>query len=76
MLNTGTTTGIFVNEFQIGLSAKVSPSFTWGNNRYEINKAIQTASEVMRRRDQELTHAMEALIRDIWQKPETTLRWS
>lgn len=74
-LNTGTTTGIFVNEFQNGFSAKSLPAFTWGNNRYEINKALQTAAEVMRRRDQELTHAMEALIRDIWQKPDTILRW-
>lgn len=75
LLNTGFVTGIFVNHFQNGLSDKFVPSFTWGNGRYEINKAIQTASQVMQRRNQEVSHAMEALIRDIWQHPETAFRW-
>lgn len=76
MLNTGTITGIFVNLYQKGFSDKSIPPFTWGNNRYEINKAIQTASEVMQRRNQELSHAMEAVLRDIWQRPESAMRWS
>lgn len=75
LLNTGFVTGIFVNHFQNGLSDKVVPSFTWGNTRYEINKALQTATLVAQRRDQDFSHAMEALIRDIWQHPETAFRW-
>ncbi|MCF7796221.1 MAG: hypothetical protein K9N11_02910 [Lentisphaeria bacterium] len=75
LLNTGCVSGIFVNYFQPGLSDKFIPSFTWGNGRYEINKALQTAAQVVQRRNQELSHAMEALIRDIWQHPETAFRW-
>ena len=74
-LNTGTVSGIFVNHFQDGLSDKFLPSFSWGNSRYEINKALQTATVVMQRRNQELTHALEALLRDIWQHPDTVFRW-
>jgi UDP-N-acetylglucosamine diphosphorylase/glucosamine-1-phosphate N-acetyltransferase len=66
-LNTGTIIGVFANVVARGFPPKVIRSFSWGTEdgfvEHEIERAIDTARRVMARRDEELTPAMEAVIR-------------
>lgn len=66
-LNTGTVVGVFANVMARGFPPKAIRSFSWGTEDgfvdHDIERAIDTASRVMARRDVELTPAMEALIR-------------
>jgi UDP-N-acetylglucosamine diphosphorylase / glucose-1-phosphate thymidylyltransferase / UDP-N-acetylgalactosamine diphosphorylase / glucosamine-1-phosphate N-acetyltransferase / galactosamine-1-phosphate N-acetyltransferase len=39
--NTGTVVGVCCNIFQAGFPPKFIPSFTWGTERYLLNKAIE-----------------------------------
>jgi hypothetical protein len=54
MFNTGTVVGFSCNIFASGFPGKYVPSFTWGGDKsstvYDINKAVETAKIVMRRR--------------------------
>ncbi|NQV30653.1 MAG: hypothetical protein HQ508_07185 [Candidatus Marinimicrobia bacterium] len=54
-LNTGTIIGAFCNIFQADFPPRAIPSFSWGNGTYEIDKAIQTAGLMMKRRNLELS---------------------
>lgn len=59
MFNTGTVVGVSANVFGAGFPRNYIPNFTWGGpqgtQNYMINKALQTAEIVMKRRHQELT---------------------
>ncbi|MBK9246794.1 MAG: hypothetical protein IPM69_01445 [Ignavibacteria bacterium] len=52
MFSTGTVVGIFANIFGAGFHPTVIDSFSWGDNRtqYKIDKAIEVAETVMKRR--------------------------
>ncbi len=68
MLNTGSLVGIFANIFGGGFPSKDVGSFTWnesGKNseRYDIDKAIETAKIVMERREIKMSEAYENLVR-------------
>ena len=54
-LNTGTIIGAFCNVFQADFPPRAIPSFSWGNGTYEIDKAIQTAQLMMKRRNLDLS---------------------
>lgn len=59
MLNTGTVIGTHSNIFGAGFPNKFIPSFYWGGaetkDRYDFDKAMQTAERMMARRRQVLT---------------------
>lgn len=68
MLNSGTNAGIFTNIFGSGFPDKYIPSFSWMNagksvEKYDIDKAIETAGVVMNRRGIKLTEEYEELVK-------------
>ncbi|MBK8550094.1 MAG: hypothetical protein IPL53_03170 [Ignavibacteria bacterium] len=68
MLNTGTLIGIFANIFGGGFPSKEIESFTWNEagkkpEKYDIEKAIETAKIVMDRRGIKVSDAYEKLVR-------------
>ncbi len=71
MFNTGTIAGVSCNIFGAGFPARYIPSFSWGGSdflkTYDINKCIDVARIVMRRRKVELSAAEENLIRAIFE---------
>ncbi len=69
LFNTGTCAGFAANVFGTGMPPKHVPAFSWGgypeSPRYDVDKAITTATIVMSRRGCLLTPAHEALFRVI-----------
>jgi len=61
MLNTATVVGVHANIFGAGFPAKYIPSFTWGatesNEKFKLEKAFEVATNMMARRNVELTVA-------------------
>lgn len=73
MLNTGSMIGIFANVFGGGFPPKEIGSFSWNDTskkpeRYDIEKALETAEKALTRRHLELTPAYEALIRKLYEE--------
>ena len=71
MLNSGTVIGVFANVFGGDFPPKFVPSFSWGGKEgfveYKFDKAMETASRVMGRRDKILTPAQEALYKEVFE---------
>ncbi|MFI5252080.1 MAG: GlmU family protein [Bacteroidota bacterium] len=69
MFDTGTNIGVCCNIYGSGLPPKYIPSFSWGSQDlfepYDLNKCMETARTVMKRRDVEFTPAYEKLFRHI-----------
>jgi UDP-N-acetylglucosamine diphosphorylase/glucosamine-1-phosphate N-acetyltransferase len=69
MFNTGTSVGVSANIFGGGFPSKFIPSFSWGGSdgfeQYHIEKAIQTAQAVMKRRNASLSAPMERVLRNL-----------
>ena len=72
MLNTGTIVGIFANIFGGGFPDKIIDNFAWfdcGKKRdeiqlkYDLNKALETAKIVMKRRNLEMSGNYEDLVK-------------
>jgi len=76
MFNTGTVVGAFANVFDGGFPAKHIPSFSWGGKDgfvpFKLDKAIDVAKKVMKRRDIELTSDDEAILSKI---SEDSVKW-
>lgn len=70
MLNTGTNAGFSCNIFGAGFPSKHIPSFSWGGAEslsvYDVEKSIQTAEIVYKRRDKEFTGTDAGLFRTIF----------
>jgi UDP-N-acetylglucosamine diphosphorylase/glucosamine-1-phosphate N-acetyltransferase len=69
--NTGTVVGVSSNIFGSGFPPKYVPSFSWGAagetfTTYQVERAIDVARRVMKRRQIELTAAEETLFRTIF----------
>jgi UDP-N-acetylglucosamine diphosphorylase/glucosamine-1-phosphate N-acetyltransferase len=79
MFNTGTVVGVSSNVFGAGFPPKFIPSFSWGGAdkmiEYDIEKAVETAKAVMKRRDIKMTKEYETLLRKIFMEtaPERSL---
>jgi UDP-N-acetylglucosamine diphosphorylase/glucosamine-1-phosphate N-acetyltransferase len=71
MFNTGTVVGVSSNVFGAGFPPKFIPSFAWGGadglQAYDIEKALEVARRVMRRRKVEMTDADEKLLKRIFE---------
>lgn len=68
MFNTGTVAGTSANIFGNGFPPKSIPSFSWGGpgqsfEHYAVEKALETARLVMRRRGVEMSAEYEAMFR-------------
>jgi UDP-N-acetylglucosamine diphosphorylase/glucosamine-1-phosphate N-acetyltransferase len=70
MFNTGTVVDVFSNLFGAGVPPKYIPPFTWGGAdglvSYRVEKAIEVARMVMKRRNIEMSEAAEQLFRNIF----------
>ncbi|MDI6740481.1 MAG: hypothetical protein QME74_08975, partial [Candidatus Edwardsbacteria bacterium] len=68
LINTGTVIGVGCN-LHGGPARKCLPDFSWGNSEryveHSLNKMLETAKAVMKRRGQAMTPAMEELIKRI-----------
>lgn len=70
MFNTGTVVGFGANVFGSGFPAKFIPGFSWGAtagyDTYDLDKFLEVASVVMKRRAKHLTEADKDIIRHIF----------
>lgn len=70
MFNTGTVVGVFANIFGDGFPRNFIPSFSWGGAAgfqvYNLEKALEVARIVMKRRDRELTGEEESVLRNVF----------
>lgn len=75
MFNTGTVVGVCANVFGGGYPRNFIPSYSWGGPQgmttYEVEKAFDTAREVMSRRHIPFTETDEAILREVYQQTET-----
>lgn len=67
-LNTASVIGTYCNLLGEGFQPRYVPSFSWGNTvtdfiDYRIDKALDVAAAVLKRRDVQLTEAEESLLR-------------
>jgi len=70
-INTGSVIGVMCNIFVRDFPDKYVPSFSWVGKtveRYDFDKAIQTARRVMTRRNKELTDDEVLVLRYIYEK--------
>lgn len=66
LIPTGAIIGIFSSLFGTGLIPKSVPDFRFGEERYEIESALDTARIVMSRRGVELTPGYERVVRWVY----------
>jgi UDP-N-acetylglucosamine diphosphorylase / glucose-1-phosphate thymidylyltransferase / UDP-N-acetylgalactosamine diphosphorylase / glucosamine-1-phosphate N-acetyltransferase / galactosamine-1-phosphate N-acetyltransferase len=70
MFNTGTVVGVSCNIFGEGFPPKYVPSFCWGGKdtftTYELEKSIDVAKKVMKRRNCEFTEIEEELFKKVF----------
>lgn len=68
--NTGTVTGVGANIFVHGFPPKFIPSFSWGGDeestRYDLDKFLELADTVMKRRNLNLTGAERNLLSHLY----------
>ncbi len=66
MFNTGTVVGVSANIFGGGFPPKFIPSYSWGGSEgfvdYELEKAIELADVVMKRREVEFSQADKEIL--------------
>jgi UDP-N-acetylglucosamine diphosphorylase/glucosamine-1-phosphate N-acetyltransferase len=78
MFDTGTIVGVSCNIFGANLPPKNIPSFSWGQKNffsvYDIEKGIETARKVMKRRELTMTAAYEKLMRNVFLQTENDRR--
>ncbi len=78
MFDTGTIVEVSCNIFGANLPPKNIPSFSWGQKNsfsvYDIEKSIETARKVMKRRDITMTAAYEKLMRNVFLQTENDRR--
>jgi UDP-N-acetylglucosamine diphosphorylase/glucosamine-1-phosphate N-acetyltransferase len=70
MFNTGTVVGVAANIFGGGFPPKYIPSFSWGGAdgfvEHELDKALETASKMMARRNLPLTEAQQSILKQLF----------
>jgi len=70
MFNTGTVVGVFANIYGGDFPPKYIPSYSWGGSsgfqKYKIEKAIEVAKAVMKRRKIELSKKEESVLKYLY----------
>lgn len=71
MFNTGTVAGVSCNIFGNGFPPKFIPSFSWCGSgslkEYDLQKALETAQTVMKRRNVEKTNTEKELLKTVFE---------
>jgi len=79
MFNTGTVVGVSANVYGGGYPRNFIPSFSWGGDQkyttYTLEKALDTARAMMKRRDQELTEIDQEILKEIFMKDRSYRTW-
>lgn len=74
MFNTGTVVGVNTNLFGSGFLPNFIPSFSWGGAQgfktYQLNKALEVAGKVMKRRDIQLDVTDSEILKEIFRMTE------
>ncbi len=75
MFNTGTVVGVSCNLFGSGYHPRHVPSFLWGGPQegfvpYRLEKALEVAEVVMKRRERELTPALRDMLTGVYSATE------
>ncbi|MFB0515723.1 MAG: putative sugar nucleotidyl transferase [Candidatus Neomarinimicrobiota bacterium] len=73
LFNTGTRVGVAANVFGPVTPPKVVPSFAWGGDgqeRYDLEKCLETMATVKGRRGQELTQAERDLFKRLYEEAQ------
>jgi hypothetical protein len=69
MFNTGTVVGVNTNVFGSGFQRNFIPSFTWGGTSgytsYQLEKGLEVATAVFKRRGLEFDEVERALLSDV-----------
>ena len=79
MFNTGTVIGVSANVFGSGYPRNFVPSFSWGGDQkyttYTLEKAMDTARAMMKRRDQELTEMDQEILQEVFTMDRSYRTW-
>ncbi|HEY0744553.1 MAG TPA: GlmU family protein [Chryseosolibacter sp.] len=80
MFNTGTVVDVSANVFGEGFPRNYVPSFSWGGGSagmttYRFEKAIETASRAMARRNVELDQTELLLLKSVYELTHATRTW-
>ncbi|WNJ18019.1 putative sugar nucleotidyl transferase [Pontibacter sp. G13] len=79
MFNTGTVVGVSANIFGAGYPRNFIPSFSWGGagsiSSYRLNKALEVAEIVMKRRKIDLSEADKQIMASIVELTAQHRRW-
>lgn len=66
--NTGTMVGVCCNIFGSIMPDKYIPDFTWGNEKYDIDKAIKDVSNWKQMKKQNITETEKSLLIQLYKK--------
>jgi UDP-N-acetylglucosamine diphosphorylase/glucosamine-1-phosphate N-acetyltransferase len=66
--NTGTVVGICCNIFEAGFPPKKVDDFTWGNNKYELEKALEHIDNWKQLKGQHLTQKEKEILITLYNK--------
>ena len=74
MFNTGTVVGVSANIYGDGFPRNFIPSFSWGGSQgfkeYRIEKALEVAEKVMKRRDIKLDETEKRILQEIFERTQ------
>jgi hypothetical protein len=72
MFNTGSIVGVSSNIFGAGFPPKYIDSFEWGGAAglkvYHLDKALEVARTVMKRRGIDMSHEYEAVFKEVYRQ--------
>ena len=79
MFNTGSVVGVSTNIFGDGYPRNFVPSFCWGGTHgfttYRLDKAMEVAEVVMKRRNQKVSELDEAIMKNIFSQSSKYRSW-
>ncbi|MBX2970748.1 MAG: GlmU family protein [Cyclobacteriaceae bacterium] len=79
MFNTGTVVGVSANIFGDGFPRTFIPSFAWGGasgfTTFQLNKAFETASKVMSRRNKQLDDVEKNILKHVFEQSAQNRIW-
>ncbi len=79
MFNTGTVVGVNANIYGAGFPRNFIPSFSWGGSQgfkeYRVDKALEVARTVMKRRNLDLDETEERILREVFNRTQKYRRF-
>ena len=66
--NTGTVVGLCCNVYGNGFPLKHTPSFTWGNDKYDLEKALSDIDRWMQFKNKTITETEQNIVRYLFEK--------